>query len=118
MVETLQQYKRTARLTQKELARQLGISQAYLSQLCSGEATPSLPTARKIAELTGQPMTQVLAEYGLLTKAEAASGGILWSATTEVLLALNQADRKMLLAVYAALATVVMADVRKSQPSS
>lgn len=40
---------------QGEFAQELGISEAFLSQILSGKRQPSLPLAVKLEELTGVP---------------------------------------------------------------
>lgn len=47
---------------QTELARRLGISDAYMHYLRSGERQPSLPLALRIHEETGVPIDSLLME--------------------------------------------------------
>lgn len=47
-----------SRMTQRELAELAGISEAMVSRILSGQNTPSLPVALRLAELTGVPIKQ------------------------------------------------------------
>ncbi len=44
---------RRARLTQAELAAELGVSNSYIAMIVCGQRTPSLPMAKRLAERTG-----------------------------------------------------------------
>jgi transcriptional regulator with XRE-family HTH domain len=57
-------------LNQKKMAEQVGVSQVYVSQLLNG-AKPSIDGCRKIAEVTGYTVLEVMVDYGLLSEAEA-----------------------------------------------
>jgi transcriptional regulator with XRE-family HTH domain len=46
--------------TQRAIAERLGVTEAHLSRLISGERQPSLPLAVKISELTGVPASDLL----------------------------------------------------------
>lgn len=52
-MRTLKSYRTQKRLTQSELSKTLGVTQATISKLENGECEPSLELAFKIEELTG-----------------------------------------------------------------
>lgn len=45
-------------VTQKELADSIGVTQSYISQICSGRKIPTLKTLTRIGGYLGIPMTQ------------------------------------------------------------
>lgn len=57
---TLADYFEQTGTSQRALARQLGISKAYISLITSGDRQPSLPLAIRIVELTGVPMESLV----------------------------------------------------------
>ena len=46
----------------EDLARKAGLSKAYISQVETGKATPSLPTAEKLAQALDVPLTYLFLE--------------------------------------------------------
>ena len=54
--EQLSRYLERSHQTQRELARSLRITEAFLSQIMNGHRTPALPTAATIERVTGIPM--------------------------------------------------------------
>ncbi len=54
------------RWSQRELARQSGVSQTLISQTLSGEVTPSADFCIKIAQALGEPPEKVLRLAGIL----------------------------------------------------
>ncbi len=63
-IANLAEYKEKNGLTGRELARRLEISDAYLSQVLSGQRTPSKKLARRISSLTGIPVLNLLYPQG------------------------------------------------------
>jgi transcriptional regulator with XRE-family HTH domain len=47
-------------LTQKELAKKAGLSEAYISQILSQKKTPTITVAKKIAEVLNLPTSYFL----------------------------------------------------------
>lgn len=60
----LTEYKERHGFTGRELARRLEISEAYLSQVLSGQRTPSKKLAQRISALTGIPVLNLLYPQG------------------------------------------------------
>ena len=56
--ERLRCYLKKQRLTQSALAAELGISNAHLSELLSGQKYPSLTLASRIQNITGIPAAE------------------------------------------------------------
>lgn len=54
----LQAWLKASRRSQAALAKELGLSTAYVSMLLKGQRTPSLPVAKQLQELTGIPATE------------------------------------------------------------
>jgi len=54
--EQLSRYLERTHQTQRELARSLRITEAFLSQIMNRHRTPALPTAATIERVTGIPM--------------------------------------------------------------
>lgn len=48
-------------ITQGELARRTGLSQAWLSEMLNGKANPSLLTCERIAQALGAPLEGLIA---------------------------------------------------------
>jgi transcriptional regulator with XRE-family HTH domain len=61
----LREWMDRSRLSQTVLCGRLGISDAHMSRLLSGERTPSLALAGKIADLTGIPATAWIKAEGV-----------------------------------------------------
>ncbi len=47
-------------ITQKELAKKAGLSEAYVSQILSGKKTPTITVAKRIAEVLDLPVSYFL----------------------------------------------------------
>lgn len=56
----LSEYKAKKGLSGREMARQLGISESYLSEILPGQRTPSKRLAVKISRITGIPILNLL----------------------------------------------------------
>jgi transcriptional regulator with XRE-family HTH domain len=54
--ERLAEYRKRSKLNQRELARLIGITDAYLSQVLSGKRFPGRENALLIERLTGVPV--------------------------------------------------------------
>lgn len=54
--EQLRHYLKSTRTTQSALAAELGISDSHISEVLSGQASPSMVLADRIENLTGIPM--------------------------------------------------------------
>jgi transcriptional regulator with XRE-family HTH domain len=52
-MENLQTYLAKTGTTQAALAAEVGISRGHMSEIASGEKTPSLPVAARIEQVTG-----------------------------------------------------------------
>jgi len=61
---SLADYKDKKGLSGRDLARELGISEAYLSQVLSGQRSLSKKLARRISALTGIPVLNLLYPQG------------------------------------------------------
>lgn len=61
---SLAEYKEKSGLSGRVLARELGISEAYLSQVLSGQRSLSKKLAQKISEKTGIPILNLLFPQG------------------------------------------------------
>ena len=59
-VTNLYEYKETKGLTGREMARQFGISESYLSEVLSGHRSLSKKLAVRISEKTGIPILNLL----------------------------------------------------------
>ena len=59
-ITNLTQYKEKKGLTGRELARELGISESYLSEVLSGQRSLSKKLAQKISGITGIPVLSLL----------------------------------------------------------
>ena len=58
--ESLQEFKKIRKLTQKQLAVLLGISQTYISLYFSGKRTFGAKTAIRISQKTGIPIENLI----------------------------------------------------------
>jgi len=56
----LNDYKNKKGLSNREMAQQLGISESYLSEILSGQKTPSKRLAIKISKITNIPILNLL----------------------------------------------------------
>ena len=56
----LNDYKNKKALSNREMAQQLGISESYLSEILSGQKTPSKRLAIKISKITNIPILNLL----------------------------------------------------------
>jgi transcriptional regulator with XRE-family HTH domain len=56
----LAEFKEKKGVTGRQLARLLGISESYLSEILSGKRSPSKKAARAISEKTGVPVMNLL----------------------------------------------------------
>jgi len=63
-IANLTDYKDKKRLSGRALARELGISEAYLSQILSGQRSLSKKLAQRISALTGIPVLNLLYPQG------------------------------------------------------
>ena len=72
---SLDRYLEEAGQTQRELARQLGISKSHLSMIVNGDRQPSLPLALLIEEVTGVPVATLAVMADSDAKAEPALHG-------------------------------------------
>ena len=61
---SLADYKDKKGLSGRDLARELGISEAYLSQVLSGQRSLSKKLAQRISALTGIPVLNLLYPQG------------------------------------------------------
>ncbi len=59
-VASLAEYKAKKAITARVLARELGISESYLSEILAGKRTPSKKLASQISEKTGIPVLNLL----------------------------------------------------------
>lgn len=59
-ITNLKQYKSRENLSGKEMARHLGISESYLSEVLSGHRSLSKKLALKISDKTGIPVLDLL----------------------------------------------------------
>jgi transcriptional regulator with XRE-family HTH domain len=57
---SLSEFKESKGLTSQELARMLGVSDAHLSMILSGQRSPSRKLAQRISEKTGIPVLNLL----------------------------------------------------------
>ena len=64
---TLSEYIKGSEGSQSDLARRIGVSRSYLSEIVSGAKTPSLAVAVKIEEETGGTVvaTSFIAQSGV-----------------------------------------------------
>ncbi|HUV72300.1 MAG TPA: helix-turn-helix transcriptional regulator [Clostridia bacterium] len=62
LAHLLKQARKTASLSQKQLAQKLGVSDKTISAYESSRAIPPLPTLKKIAQITSQPLSFFLEE--------------------------------------------------------
>jgi transcriptional regulator with XRE-family HTH domain len=106
----LDTYRRLYEYTQKELAAELGISQPYLSQLLTGKAKPTIDLARRIAALVEEPLVEILLEYDILKPEEVTAGGAPWTAMAQKISTLAPADQWKLVATFAAMTELVVAE--------
>lgn len=61
MASTLKRLRARRGLTQEQVARQVGVSKAYITMLESGaRKNPSLPILKKLAKALGVPVTELL----------------------------------------------------------
>ncbi len=63
-ITNLAQYKEKNRLSGREMARRLEISESYLSEIMSGQRSLSKKLAKKISEKTGIPLLNLLYPKG------------------------------------------------------
>lgn len=63
-IANLADYKGKNGFTGRELAKHLGMSEAYLSQVLSGQRTPSKKLAQRISSMTGIPVLNLLYPQG------------------------------------------------------
>lgn len=59
---TLQAYLEANGLNQADVAKKAGITQQYLSMILSGERTPSLPVALKLARIGNIPVESLMGD--------------------------------------------------------
>lgn len=60
----IREYRKKRRLTQKQLAARVGVSQAYICSLESGKRrNPSIGILFRIAKETGAPLQRLIKEY-------------------------------------------------------
>lgn len=60
----IKEYRKKRNLTQKELANQVGVTQAYICALESGKrSNPSAKILLKISAITGAPLQGLLQQY-------------------------------------------------------
>jgi transcriptional regulator with XRE-family HTH domain len=59
-ITNLSQYKEKKGLSGREMARELGISESYLSEVLSGQRSLSKKLAQRISEKTGIPILNLL----------------------------------------------------------
>ena len=60
IIANLVEFKEKKGLSGRELAHQLDISESYLSEVLSGQKTPSKKLAQRISALTGIPVLNLL----------------------------------------------------------
>jgi len=61
-LRTIYEFCNTRKISMKKAAKDIGISQPYLSQIANGVRNPSLKTARKIASAFGITVSELLGE--------------------------------------------------------
>lgn len=59
-VYSLQEYQKKNSLSRKALAKKLGITEQYLSFLINGRRTPGAKIARRISDITGIPLENLI----------------------------------------------------------
>ena len=59
-IANLVEYKEKKGLTSRDMARHFEISESYLSEVLSGQKTPSKKLAQRISALTGIPVLNLL----------------------------------------------------------
>lgn len=57
---TLDQHMTAGRITDAQLAEKVGVSRPFITKIRQGTATPSLPVAAKIQEITGVPAVSLI----------------------------------------------------------
>jgi transcriptional regulator with XRE-family HTH domain len=57
---TLDEHMTAGRITDAKLASLVGVSRPFITKLRQGKATPSLPVAAKIQEITGVPAVSLI----------------------------------------------------------
>jgi len=61
---SLSEFKKAKGLSNQEMAKLLGVSDAHLSMILSGQRAPSKKLAQKISEKTGIPILKLLYPQG------------------------------------------------------
>lgn len=62
--EMIKEYRKSKKLTQKQLAARVGVSQAYICSLELGKRrNPSISILYRIAEETGAPLQSLVKQY-------------------------------------------------------
>lgn len=51
---------KASRRSQRSLAKELGVSPAYIAMILAGARTPSLPVAKQLQDVTGIPATEFI----------------------------------------------------------
>lgn len=82
--------------SQRELARQAGVSQTFISQVLSGDAHPSVPFCHKIAAALGEAPEKVLRLAGILPTSTGGDDSIVQE-ITEIARSLPPEDQQEIL---------------------
>jgi transcriptional regulator with XRE-family HTH domain len=64
-IANLAEFKEKKGLSGREMARQLDISESYLSEILSGQRSLSKKLAKRISEITGIPVLNLLYPQGV-----------------------------------------------------
>ena len=68
-MKELKEFQESLDLNQRQMARLLGISESYLSEILAGRKTPSKKLARKISQMTGISILKLLFPQGVQDEA-------------------------------------------------
>jgi transcriptional regulator with XRE-family HTH domain len=68
-MKELREFQESLDLNQRQMARLLGISESYLSEILAGRKTPSKKLARKISQMTGISILKLLFPQGVQDEA-------------------------------------------------
>lgn len=60
LASTLTRAMKRLKVTQPELAERAGVTQSYISQICSGKKIPTIGTLRRICDALGIPTSELI----------------------------------------------------------